>query len=258
MACGLSGAAQLPPPITATLRLEAPLLDRYVNGARPENRLSNIHLGSKTKHCLAWPTRRPDLLSPRYGSRTWGREVLRGSPTHQLGKGVARLRPRRRRVQKNVLASGVANSVALGLAGRRNGVRLTLWRSEVSRLSVRGHREEQVSRSNGREIVARQYRVRAKIIDVGAAAGQSTDDARRLPDGRCGTVSLVGGELPIVPQRRLNEPRDCGDSARAPNPDCLTGFSRGRGHACVQSVDILRVRPWFEPASHTGHAAIGV
>ena len=40
-------------------------------------------------------------------------------------------------------------------------------------------------------IVPRQYCGRAKIIDVGLADRHSTGDARRLPDLRCGPISLV-------------------------------------------------------------------
>ena len=44
--------------------------------------------------------------------------------------------------------------------------------------------------------VPRQYRGRARIIDVGVAARHSTGDARRLPDGRCGPSSLVDAQGP--------------------------------------------------------------
>ena len=67
----------------------------------------------------------------------------------------------------------------------------------------------------------------------------------------------VGGELPVVPQRRLNEPVTAVIQP-GPNPYCRQASVGDEDTPGVQSVDISRVRPWLEPASHTGHAAIGV
>ena len=69
---------------------------------------------------------------------------------------------------------------------------------------------------------------------------------------------LVGGELPVAPQKTPERTRDCGNSARPKS--VLSQASLGdEDTPGVQSVDVPRgTGAWFEPTSRTGHAAIGV
>jgi hypothetical protein len=123
---------------------------------------------------------------------------------------------------------------------------------------------ERSSSSSPQRRIARKH-VAQQVIAAGGygwsggvvrGSAPKTGFVASIHDPRC-AASESPGELPVVPRRRLNGPVTALIQP-GPNPYCRQASVGDEDTPGVQSVDILRVRPWLEPASRTGHAAIGV